>query len=436
MGTTSLGTGLRLKSLGILFICLLLAGIWLTYGVFTQRFTDFDEVTLDAPAIGLQMPERADVKIRGVIVGQVLGFSATDEGATVRLGIYPSQLHTIPSNVTGAIVPKTLFGEKYVSLVVPHDEPATTSLQPGSTIPRTHVPVEVQKVLADLYPLLRTVQPADLNLTLNAISTALEGRGEALGGDLVTVDRYLKRINPQIPQLVQYLRLTTKVSNTYADVLPSIAQILDNTITTTGTLEDRHQQLQALFTDVSSLSDIARDFLRANGDNIIRLGQVSRPQAQMLARYAPEYPCLLGGLVNAGKREAQAFRGFTLHIVLETLPNQPRGYTAADRPVYADDRGPNCLHLPSPPWTQSNPVRHQPDFRDGIDSPTGKGTDRVAPSWGRSFTRGSGYAGGAAEAGLLKSLLGPSLGMSPADVPDLGVLLVGPMARGAEVSLR
>ena len=54
------------------FLCLLLGGVWLTYGVFTQKFTHFDEVTLDASTIGLQMPERADVKIRGVIVGQVL----------------------------------------------------------------------------------------------------------------------------------------------------------------------------------------------------------------------------------------------------------------------------------------------------------------------------------------------------------------------------
>jgi phospholipid/cholesterol/gamma-HCH transport system substrate-binding protein len=426
---------LRLKALGIVFICLLLAGVWLTYGVFTQKFTHFDEVTLDASTIGLQMPERADVKIRGVIVGQVLGFSATDQGAKVRLGIFPGQMHTIPGNVTGAIVPKTLFGEKYVSLVVPR-EPSPQPLVAGQTITRTNVPVEVQKLLADLYPLLRTVQPADINLTLNAISTALEGRGQALGRDLVTVDRYLKRINPQIPQIVDDLRLTTKVSNTYADVMPQIGQILRNTIKTTGTLEDRHQQLQALFTDVTAFSDTAHDFLRTNGDNIIRLGQVSRPQAQMLARYAPEYPCLVGGLVTAGKREAQAFRGFTLHIVLESLPNQPRGYTTADTPVYGDDRGPNCLHLPDAPWNQSNPVRHQPNFNDGINSPTGKGTDRVAPSYGRGFTRGTGYAGGPAEMSLLKSLLGPSLGESAQDVPDLGVLLVGPMARGAQVSLR
>jgi phospholipid/cholesterol/gamma-HCH transport system substrate-binding protein len=428
--------GLKLKALGIAFLALLLVGVWLTYAVFTQKFTHFDEVTLDAPAIGLQMPERADVKIRGVIVGEVLGFSATAEGTKVKLGIDPSQMHTIPSNVTGSIVPKTLFGEKYVSLVIPHDNPSPTPLQPGATITHTNVPVEVQKVLADLYPLLRTVQPADLNITLNAISTALEGRGQALGRDIVTVDHYLKRVNPQIPQIVHDLRLATKVSNTYADVMPSIAQILDNTITTTGTLEDRHQQLQALFTDVSSFSDTAHDFLKQNGDNIIRLGEVSRPQAALLARYAPEYPCLLGGLVNAGKREAQAFRGFTLHIVLETLPHQPRGYTAQDRPVYADDSGPHCLRLPNPPFSQSNPARHQPNFRDGIDQPTGKGTDRVAPPYGRGFTRGTGYAGGPAEAGVLKSLLGPSLGVSPDDVPDLGVLLVGPMARGAEVSLR
>jgi phospholipid/cholesterol/gamma-HCH transport system substrate-binding protein len=431
-----MGAALKLKALGIGFLALILAGVWLTYGVFTQRFTHFDEVTLDASTIGLQMPNHADVKIRGVIVGEVLGFTATDQGAKVRLGIFPSQMHTIPSNVTGAIVPKTLFGEKYVSLVVPGDQPASTPLKPGATITRTRVPVEVQQVLADLYPLLRTVQPADINLTLNAISTALEGRGDDLGRDVVTVDHYLKRINPQIPQIVADLRLTTQVSNTYADVMPEIAQILQNTIKTTGTLQDRHQQLQALFTDVSSFSDTAHDFLRQNGDNIIRLGQVSRPQAQMLARYAPEYPCLLGGLVKSGAREAQAFRDFTLHIVLETLPNQPRGYTPADSPVYGDDRGPNCLHLPNAPWSQSNPVRHQPNFNDGINSPTGKGTDRVAPGYGETWTRGTGYAGGPGEAGILKSLLGPSLGVSPQDVPDLGLLLVGPMARGAKVSLR
>ena len=45
--------------------------------------------------------------------------TADQGGAELTLGIYPDQLDTIPGNVTASIVPKTLFGEKYVSLVIP-----------------------------------------------------------------------------------------------------------------------------------------------------------------------------------------------------------------------------------------------------------------------------------------------------------------------------
>lgn len=418
------------KLLGLVFLCLLLAGVYLTYGIFSKKFVDYDEVKLQTSTIGLQLPARADVKIRGVIVGEVLGFDSNADGAELTLGLYPDKIDTIPANVTGAIVPKTLFGEKYVSLVVP-DDPDSSHIEPGATIDRTQVATEVEKVLSDLYPLLRTVQPAAINQTLNALATALEGRGEQIGENLQTVDSYLKRINPQIPAIVEDLRLTASVSDTYASVMPQIAEILRNTVKTTGTLKDREAKLNALFTDVTGFSDTATGFLQDNGDNMIRLSQVGAEQLRVFAKYAPEFPCLTKGIVNAGKLQAEAFRGFTLHIVLETLPNQPRGYGAQDVPRYGEDRGPNCLHLPNPPWSQSNPVRHQPDFNDGVDEPTGKGTSRVAPSYYRA-----GLTGSRQESDLLKSLLGPSLGMTAADVPDLGVLLVGPMARGAEVSLR
>jgi phospholipid/cholesterol/gamma-HCH transport system substrate-binding protein len=419
------------KVLGILFVCLLLLAVWLTYGLFTKKFTDYDRVTLRTSTLGLQLPERADVKIRGVIVGEVLGFESDSEGAVVTLGLYPDQLDTIPANVTGSIVPKTLFGEKYVALEPPA-EPARGHIEAGATIERTQVAIEVEKVLNDLYPLLRAVQPAEINQTLNAIATALEGRGELIGENFETLDAYLKRLNPQIPAIVQDLRLTARVSTTYAEVMPEIAEILRNTIKTTGTLEDREKQLEVFFSDLSRFSDDTRVFLDQNGDNIIRLGQLGAQQLRLLAKYAPEYPCLTGGIVNAGRLQAEAFRGFTLHIVLETLPNQPRGYNASDVPTLGDDRGPNCLNLPAPPWSQANPLRHQPDFDDGVDTPTGKGISRVAPDYGG----GAGYAGTGDEADLLKSLLGPGLGVTADAVPDLGVLLVGPMARGAEVTLR
>ena len=68
---------------------------------------------------------------------------------------------------------------------------------------------------------------------------------------------------------------------------------------------------------------------------------------------------------------------------------------------------------------------------DGVDEPTNKGTSRVAPDY---YSKSLGLAGSSPESALLKSLLAPVLGVSQQDVPDLGVLLVGPMARGAEVA--
>ena len=424
---------MRTKSLGIVFLMLMLASVWLTYGVFTQKFSDYDEVTVKASRIGLQLPQRADVKIKGVIVGEVLDYEPTADGADITLGLYEDRTTQVPSDVTASILPKTLFGEKFVSLIVPEGGSDAEPIADGDVIERTNLSIEVEQVLSDLYPLLRAVQPADLNMTLNAVATALEGRGEQLGESLETLDSYLTRFNPELPGLIEDLRLTAEVSDTYADVLPEVATILRNTITTTTTLEGREDKLKALFNDVSKLSTVAERFTRDNGDNLVRLADLGAAQLEVFARYAPGYPCLLGGIVGAGDLQAEAFRGFTLHIVLETLPNQPRAYGPQDAPIYGDKRGYYCGRLLDPPWSQSNPVTHQPNFVDGVDEPTGKGTSRVGPGWSGTA---AGFVGGREESALLKALLAPGLGVIADDVPDLGVLLVGPMARGAEVSLR
>ncbi|MEI2712053.1 MAG: MCE family protein [Nocardioides sp.] len=418
------------RVLGAVFLALLLTGVYLTYGVFTKKFTSYDEVTLKAGKIGLQLPARADVKVRGVLVGEVLDYEPHEGGVDITLGLYQDQREQVPANVTGLILPKTLFGEKYVSLIIPDGGPSG-EIKPGATIAKGAVSIEVEQVLADLYPLLRAVRPADLNATLNALATALEGRGDDIGENLETLDGYLKRLNPQIPDIVEDLKLTTDVAHLYSDVLPEVAGILRDTIVTTGTLKGRAKKLNTLFQDVSAFSATTERFLDANGDNIVRVGELGAAQLRVLAKYAPEYPCLTKGIVAAGKLQAATFRDFTLHIVLETIPNQPRAYGPADRPRYGEKSGPKCLHLPNPPFTQSNPAT-QPNFADGVDSPTGKGTMRTTPG----FARTPDPAGTQDETALLKGLLGPALGSAPDAVDDLAVLMVAPMARGAEVSYR
>ena len=431
---------MKAKALGVVFLVLLMAGIWASYAAFTKKFADYDEVTLVTDTTGLQLPQRADIKIRGMIVGEVTDVTTEADEARVTLGLFPDEIGEVPANVTAAILPKTLFGEKFVSLEVP-GQAAPQAIEPGATIERSEVSIEVQKVLSDLYPLLRTIDPLQLNKTLTALSNALEGRGEQLGDNLETLDGYLKKINPQIPALVDDLRLASDVSDTYSDVLPQVAKILRDSIVTTGTLEDRSTQVRALFTDVARFAGFTRGFLNRNDENLIRVAQLSAKQLQVLARYAPEFPCLSSGIVKAGALQAEAFRGYTLHINLEVIPNQPRAYNQNDDPRYAANRPPHCGTLPSPPFNQQNPYQDPPDVDDGVDEPTGKGIQRAATGFdGRVAANGSVpggvWTGSEAEADVLRSLLGPVLGVSDDEVDDLGVLLTAPLARGAEVELR
>jgi phospholipid/cholesterol/gamma-HCH transport system substrate-binding protein len=424
---------LNARLLGIVFLAMLIGSVYLTFAIFTKKFTDYDEVTLETSSIGLQLPKRADIKVRGVQVGEVLAYEATASGAKVTLGIYPDKIDQIPRNVTGSIVPKTLFGEKYVSLVIPENR-AAEPLAAEDTITKTKVSTEVEEVLSDLYPLLEAVRPADINTTLTALATALEGRGDKLGGSLETLDSYLKRLNPRIPELIEDLKLTSGTADIYDAILPEVGEVLENTVTTTGTLEDRAVQLKALFNDVASFSDTARGFLVDNEDNLVRVGQLNARYLNVLARYSTEFPCLTAGLVNAGELQAEAFRQFELHIVLEVLPRQPRRYTPADVPRIAENRGPTCLNLPNPPWSQTNPLRRVPDLDDGVDEPTGKGTQRAAT--GFVIRDGQSSQGTSGESDLYRRLIAPGLGVDPTQVPDLGPLLLAPMARGAKVSMR
>lgn len=423
------------KVLGVIFVVLLLLSVWLVYGIFTKKFADYDEVTMQATSIGLQLPVRADVKVRGVIVGEVLEMEATGaDQAELTLGLYPDRIDTVPENVTGAIVPKTLFGEKYVSLEIPEGtDGGVPAIRAGATIERSELATEVEQVLRDLHPLLRAVEPADLQTMLTAIATALEGRGEALGENLETLDSYLKRFNPEIPALLEDLRLTAEVSDTYADILPEVANILDNTVTTMQTLEGREETLNALLQDVRTFSEFAGGFLDRNADLIEEFGNVSVQQLRVLGKYSPMFPCLLEGMSNAVPRLDEAYRNYEVHINLTPLPNQPRRYTPADRPKIGEDRGPNCVTLPNPPYGGTSHDRtwrgedEVPNFDDGVDEPTGKGTMRSAPGFGEDPT---GYRGSYEDVEALRALLEERYG--DATATDLGVVLAGPLAAGGE----
>ena len=85
--------------------------------------------------------------------------------------------------MSAQILPKTLFGEQYVSLV-DAGGPRCGITRAGDTIPqdRSKGALETQKVLGDILPLLTAVSPAELNATLTALAEALQTAARSWAG--------------------------------------------------------------------------------------------------------------------------------------------------------------------------------------------------------------------------------------------------------------
>ncbi|MGW5665007.1 MCE family protein [Streptomyces sp. NPDC003758] len=412
---------LRLRLYGVAFIAVLALLLSLAVAVYQQAFTSVVRVTLQADSLGDQLEPRADVKLRGLLVGEVRAVHADGTKATLDLALKPQYVTFIPSDVHARLLPKTLFGEKYVDLVPPADDTARP-IRAGDVIAqdRTKAGIELQRLMNDLLPLLRTVQPGELNATLSAFATALEGRGDRIGDNLTRVEAYLRRLNPHLPSLQEDISRFADVAQVYGDAAPDLMAILRNTVTTSRTLVEKKDELAAALRTTAAVADTGRDFFDENGDRLITLGQVSRPTLELFARYSPEYPCLLQGLVHQEQVSEDAFRGGEMRITLEVV--RPQGaYRPGEEPRYADRSGPDCRGLPHPPVPGP-----KPKLNDGTSS---------GASDGGALPGGVDVSATRAEQRAVGSLVAPVMGVPADQVPPVATLLFGPLARGTAVSV-
>ncbi|MFB9311951.1 MCE family protein [Nocardioides plantarum] len=433
---------LRLLVAGVVFLTAMALLVALSIAIYDKKFATVTTITIRADRAGLQLAKFGDVRRHGVLIGQVRQVSEKDGEAEIEVALDPAAAREIPANVTVQILPTTLFGQKFVSFVEPA-KPSRTPLAPDAVIPSSRVEtnVELSRILANLFPLLRAVRPADLNLTLNALETALEGRGDQLGETLDDLNRYIDGIEGSLPTLREDLGLIADVADTYDDAAPDLLRVLGNLTVTGRTVVEKRQSLDVFFTDLTGLADTSRTLLRDNEANLIEVGKVGAPVLKLLATYSPELPCLLKGAARYAPILAKTFEGNQVKQYLELGSAQYGAYTQKDLPEYGEiGHGPWCSGLPYPP------VPIGPNaFKDGTDidddPPTsdlpglpGLPRPRTAPGWTRQGGFGigmsSGYAGTAGDQQVLNALLADRTGRPADSYGSLGALLYGPVVRG------
>lgn len=436
-------TTLRRRLLGVALLMTIVLFLTATVTIYQRGFTPEVDVELRAASSGSQLLPEADVKAHGMVIGRVKEVEASESGAVLHLALEPERAKQLPSNVSARLLPMTLFGERYVSLDIPENA-SSEPLSSGAVIEqdRSRASVELETVLADTMPVLQAVHPDELAVTLNSLSHALEGRGRPLGETISQLNSYLDGLNPSVPELRENLRELVGVAETYSDAAPDVAEALGNLSTTARTLSEQRKSVDALTKQVTATSADTTKFLRANKDNLIRLGESQRPTLDVLAKYSPQFPCFLNELTRLIPRINKAFGAGTdepgLHITLEVTPHRGKYVPGQDEPKFEDKRGPRCyphaeLPIPAPQYPPDGAVR------DGSVPPPPARTaeEGLLPASTTSQSASSlGLPNSPAERDYVATLLAPSMGVSSDEVPGWGSLLVGPVLRGAEVSYR
>ncbi|MGW4365044.1 MCE family protein [Nocardia takedensis] len=284
-----------LKVAGLALVLVIAAVVTVSLAMFAGGFQSSVALTVDAPRSGLVLDTDAKVRVRGVEIGHVAAIEHRGDRAILHLEIAPEQLRLVPADALVDIRSTTIFGAKYVNFVAPPGSTGTP-MRAGTTIRAEAVTVEINTVFEQLAAILAKVEPAHLNATLEALGTALDGRGQRLGELLAGGDAYLRQLNPSLPALRRDAVAVNQVGGIYGDTADDLLRTLDNATVTSGTLAQSQGDLDAMLLGVTGLADTGRTVLADNETRLAQTMSLLRPTTALLNEYAPALNCVINGL--------------------------------------------------------------------------------------------------------------------------------------------
>jgi virulence factor Mce-like protein len=268
----------------------------LAIGMFSGSFTDTVPLTVMTDRAGLLMERGAKVKLNGAQIGTVAAVNEASGGrAELQLAIDPARLKLMPDNVVVEVGANTVFGAKSVEFSPPPD-PSSVPLRAGQVLDSRHVTVESNTIFADLNSVLAHIDPAKLNETLGAISTAFSGRGETFGRSLTDFDSFLAKFEPGLPQLSRDLQTLPDVAAAYADAAPDLMGIVNNASRISTTLVEQQTNLDRFLVSSIGLADIGNDVIGNNSEPLANLMHLMVPTTDLTNEYHEALDCALNGI--------------------------------------------------------------------------------------------------------------------------------------------
>lgn len=269
-------------------LCALVLLVGVTSVGVKWAFGEFDDgyrVQADFAAAGQGLVEGSDVKIRGLDIGHVEGIELRGGRALVTMFIDAD--NRIPSRSSSfTIRPKTLFGEKFVDVVPGPEESSGPYLADGDEVPRYFdegdpVPEEVlrdadgralrsaggfelERVLADVYPILEAIEPRDVLVVLDELARAGDGLGETINRSIVNGQRVLDVQASRDAELRRFLEDFALLSGELADRAPDVVAGARDLNVALPALTDDPAAFERLLVELGRTSGELADLLEDN----------------------------------------------------------------------------------------------------------------------------------------------------------------------------
>lgn len=181
------------------------------------------------------------VRIAGVEVGKVTDISVNTD-ATVRVQFSTDTSVVLTGGTRAVIRYENLVGDRFLALE--QGSGSVAQLRPGQTIPlsRTQPALDVDAVIGGLHPLLRALDPKQVNALTGQLIQAFQGQGELIGS---------------------FLNQTAGLTSTLADRDRLIGEVITNLNTVLGSLGDQSKQFDSA---VDSLSELVKGLAERKSD--------------------------------------------------------------------------------------------------------------------------------------------------------------------------
>ncbi|MFD1859244.1 MCE family protein [Aeromicrobium camelliae] len=430
--------------LGLGYLALAAALVAVALLAYEKAFTPTTDVTLRTGAIGNALQKGSDVKLNGVPVGEVSRVRTDPDGAELTLALKPDVSETLPAGTTARLLPKTLFGERYVSLVTPAPGSAgrssggTGGLSEGDVIYQdtSDEAVELEELFDELLPVLQALQPEKLSATLGELSAMLRGRGADLGDSMARWSDYLEQLNPHVPTMAEDFQKLAEVADTYTEAVPDLLSALDSMTTTSATMVQQRAQLSDVYANVITASDTTGGWVGTHQPTIEILSADSRAALEAVRPYASQFPCLFEAardfIPAMDKTLGKGTNEPGIHVVLNVEASRGKYVPGADAPQYATGGASRCPYVTGKTAARAAP-RTAAAGEPAIEQIAAPPSEFVRQ---QAALAGLGDANSPAENQLFAELLAPTHGVAPAEYPGWSSLLVGPVLRDTKVTLQ